>query len=241
MTGQDITIAATGGGEFDCYLSLPAGGPTGTPGPAVIIMSSVFGVDDDVRGDLDKLAAQGFVGVGPDLFWRGDKGPKPRTEEGDRQAKARAQPRAPLIESGIQDLSDVMDHVRGLPQCNGKFAVVGLCYGGPFALLGPTRLGVDVGISFHGSLMQDFLDELPKVTAPLCLHWGDQDVVAPMEVINQIQDAASGMDNVDITIYPDVLHGYTAGSSEAWNDHAASSSWAAAMKLLDGLRDSVDA
>lgn len=34
MTGQDITIAATGGGEFDCYLSLPIG----APGPAVVIM-----------------------------------------------------------------------------------------------------------------------------------------------------------------------------------------------------------
>jgi carboxymethylenebutenolidase len=237
MTGQDIRIAASDGGEFDSYLTLP----TGAPGPAVIIMSSVFGVDDDVRADLDKLAAQGFVGVGPDLFWRGDKGPKPRTEEGDRQAKARAWPRAPLIEAGIQDLSDIMDHLKALPQCNGKFAVVGLCYGGPFALLGPSRLGADAGISFHGSLMQNYIDELPKVNAPLCLHWGDQDSIAPVDVIAQIQDAARGMEDVDITIYPDVLHGYTAPSSEAWDDYAASSSWAAALAVLDGLRDSVDA
>lgn len=237
MAGQDIRIAANDGGKFDCYLSLP----TGAPGPAVIIMSSVFGVDDDVRGDLDRLAAQGFVAAGPDLFWRGDKGPKPRTEEGDRQAKARAQPRAPLIEAGVQDLSDVLDHLRALPECNGKFAVVGLCYGGPFALLGPSRLGIDAGISFHGSLMQNYVDELPKVAAPLCLHWGDQDSVAPMAAIEQIQNAAKGMDDVDITIYPDVLHGYTAGSSEAWDDHAAFSSWAAALAVLDGLRDSVDA
>jgi len=83
MTGQDIKIAATGGGEIDCYLSLPAGGPA----PAVITMASVFGVDDDVRADLDMLAAKGFIGAGPDLFWRGDGGPKPRTE------KATARPR----------------------------------------------------------------------------------------------------------------------------------------------------
>lgn len=236
MTGQDIKIAADGGGEMDCYLTLPTGGP----GPAVIIMASVFGVDGDVRADLDKLAAKGFVGVGPDLFWRGDGGPKPRTDEGDRQAKARAQPRDPLIEAGVRDLADIMAHVKALSECNGKFAVIGLCYGGPFALLGPSRLGVDAGISFHGSLMQNYLDELPKVNAPLCLHWGDQDSIAPVDVIAQIQDAAKGMKDVDITVYPDVLHGYSAPSSDAWNDHAADSSWAAALAVLDGLRDRVD-
>ncbi len=237
MTGKDIKIAATGGGEIDCYLSLPARAPA----PAVITMASVFGVDDDVRADLDMLAAKGFIGAGPDLFWRGDGGPKPRTEEGDRQAKARAQPRAPLIEAGVKDLADIMAHLGSLPECNGKFAVIGLCYGGPFALLGPSRLGIDAGISFHGSLMQNYLGELPKVKAPLCLHWGDQDSIAPVNVIAQIQDAARGMDDVDITIYPNVLHGYTAPSSDAWNEQAASSSWAAALAVLDGLRDSVDA
>jgi carboxymethylenebutenolidase len=237
MTGQDIRIAATEGGDFDCYVSRPASGPA----PAVIIMSSVFGVDDDVRRDIDDLAARGFIGAGPDLFWRGDGGPKPRTEEGDRQAKARAKNRAPLIEAGVGDLADVMAHLRGLPECNGKFAVLGLCYGGPFALLGPSRLGVDAGIAFHGSQMQNYLDELPKVQAPLCLHWGDQDVIAPVEVIAQIQQATRDMKDVDITVYPGVPHGYAARSSDAWDEHATSGSWASALKLLDRLRDSAAA
>ena len=62
----DIKIAASGGGEFDCYLALPESGS----GPALIIMASVFGVDADVRGIADDLAAKGIVAAAPDLFWR---------------------------------------------------------------------------------------------------------------------------------------------------------------------------
>ena len=46
MPGQDIRIAASEGGAFDCYLALPGTGA----GPAVIVMASVFGVDDEEWG-----------------------------------------------------------------------------------------------------------------------------------------------------------------------------------------------
>ena len=78
----DIKIAATGGGEFDCYIALPGSGT----GPALIVMSSIFGVDSDVRGAADDLAAKGIVVAAPDLFWRGDSGPMDRSEEGRASA-----------------------------------------------------------------------------------------------------------------------------------------------------------
>ena len=71
----DIRIAASGGGDFDCTITLPESGPS----PALVIMSSVYGVDEDVRGIADDLAGKGIVTAAPDLFWRGDAGPMPRT------------------------------------------------------------------------------------------------------------------------------------------------------------------
>ena len=38
--------------------------------------------------------------------------------------------------------------------------LVGFCYGGPYAILGPKRLGYDAGISCHGTQMLDFLKDL---------------------------------------------------------------------------------
>ena len=89
----DIKVAATGGGEFDCYVALPKS----EKGPALVIMPAVFGVDDDVRKMVDDLAAKGIVAAAPDLFWRGDSGPMPRTEEGRRRATERSADRETLI------------------------------------------------------------------------------------------------------------------------------------------------
>ena len=84
MPGQDIRIAAREGGEFDTYLSVPA---TGT-GPGVILMCSVYGVDDDLRDMADEFATRGAVCAAPDLFWRTDPGPLGRHEDGQRRATA---------------------------------------------------------------------------------------------------------------------------------------------------------
>lgn len=231
----DIRIAASGGGEFDCYISLPGAGP----GPALVIMSTIFGVDEDLRRIADDLAAKGIVVAAPDLFWRGDSGPMPRTEEGMRRANERAADRDNLIELGVQDLADVMAELKRLPECNGRIAVVGLCYGGPFALLGPARLGCDAGFSFHGTAVENYLDALSDIgDAPIRLHWGDEDRVCPPDTLARIRAATEGMATVEITVYPGVLHGYTAlSNAKSWNEAAAESSWASALTVLDALRD----
>ena len=238
MTGQDIKITAEQGGSFDCYLSLPAGGRA----PAVVIMPSVFGVDGDVRRSCDDLAGLGFVAAAPDPFWRGDAGPMGRDEDGSRRARERALDRAPLIEQGVADLADVIAELKRLPECNGRVAVVGLCYGGPYAILGPARLGCDAGIAFHGTVVENYLDDLAGVRVPLSLHWGDQDHACPPETLARIREATRDMADVDITIYPGVGHGYSAPSSEkSWNEEATEKSWRRAVEILDALRTPAEA
>jgi carboxymethylenebutenolidase len=234
MSAQDIKIAAADGGQFDCCLGLPATGPA----PGVVIMSSIFGVDDDVRGNIDDLTAQGFVAAAPDLFWRGDGGPMPRTEEGMRRARARgALDRAAQIEQGVDDLRDVIAELERYAEFDGNVVVVGLCYGGPYAIIGPARLGCAAGISFHGTKVENYLDELRRVEAPVVLHWGDQDHAAPPEALEKIRAVADTMSNVELVVYPGVAHGYTAPSStDAWDEKAASQSWRRALEILDDLR-----
>ncbi|MBT5050237.1 MAG: hypothetical protein HOM58_17185 [Rhodospirillaceae bacterium] len=232
----DIKITASGDGEFDCHLALPEAGS----GPALIIMPSIYGVDEDVRNAAANLAAKGIVAAAPDLFWRGDSGPMPRNEEGQRRASERAADRANLVEAGVQDLADVMAAVKALPECNGRVATLGLCYGGPYALLGPARLGCDAGISFHGTAVQEYLDLLTDIgDTPIRLHWGDEDRACPPDALARVRAATAAMPNVGITVYPGVVHGYSApGSTKAWNESAAADSWASALAVLDSLRDS---
>jgi carboxymethylenebutenolidase len=235
MTGQHIRIAASEGGNFDCYVATPS---ASARAPALVVMSSVFGVDDDVRKICDDIAVAGFVAAAPDLFWRGDAGPMDRSEDGQRRARERALDRDRLIELGVADLADVAAHLRRRPDCNGRIAVAGLCYGGPYAILGQTRAGCDAGLSFHGTKVENYLADVGKIRGPLVLYWGDQDHAAPPEALAKVRAATKGMRNVEIAIFPGVKHGYTArASTQAWNPDAAAKSWRRAIDVLKDMRE----
>ena len=141
MPGHTIRIPSRDGGAFDVYLAAPA-----APGrvPAMVIASAIFGVTPEVRGIADEFAQQGFLALAPDLFWRTVPGPLPRD---DKRAPERAQPRLERLRTGEADLTDTLAAARGLQASNGKVAVMGLCYGGPYAVIGPGRLGYDAGRS----------------------------------------------------------------------------------------------
>jgi carboxymethylenebutenolidase len=55
---------------FHAYISRPAK----LPAPAVLVLQELFGVNADIRATCDELAAQGFIAIAPDLFWRQESG-----------------------------------------------------------------------------------------------------------------------------------------------------------------------
>jgi carboxymethylenebutenolidase len=231
MSGKHIRIRASGGGEFDCYLALPAGT---TKVPAIVLASAVHGVDADIRGIADAFAAQGYIAAAPDLFWRTIPGPIPRDDE---RAAQRSQPRLPVLKSGEADMADALSMVRTLPQHNGKAVAMGFCFGGPYSVLGPKRLGYDAGIGCHSTQMKDFLHEFDGLTKPVCLIWGDQDTAAPPEVQAAYVDKAKTMPNLEVHIVPGILHGYMMpANTKAYSAKTREFSMGKALGLLDALR-----
>ena len=238
MTGKDIRIRASGGkdragrgGEFDCYLAVPEGG---AKVPAVVLASAIHGVDGDIRAIADEFAARGYIAAAPDLFWRSVPGPLQRD---DPRSTPRGQPRLEKIREGETDMADTLAEVRRLPLSNGRAASMGFCYGGPYAILGPARLGFDAGIGCHSTQMKDYIGELEGVTKPVCLLWGDQDHVAPAEVLDAYRVVQARMKNVELHVFPGILHGYMMpGSVKAFDAQTREFSMARALAILEGLR-----
>jgi carboxymethylenebutenolidase len=137
---NDIKVRSSGGGEFDCYLVTPQ---AAKPMPAIVLASAVHGVDKDIRAIADEFASCGYIAAAPDLFWRSVPGPLGRDDE---RTRSRSQPRLPKIKAGEADMADTLAAVKKLPQYNGRAAAMGFCYGGPYAILGPKRLGYAAGI-----------------------------------------------------------------------------------------------
>ena len=66
---ETLTIT-TPDGVFSAYVARPST----SPAPAVVVIQEIFGVNKVMRDICDGLAAQGFVAVCPDLFWRIEPG-----------------------------------------------------------------------------------------------------------------------------------------------------------------------
>jgi carboxymethylenebutenolidase len=230
MLGKTIKIRSSEGGEFDCYVSVPdAKGEV----PGVVLASAVHGVDADIMAIADELAAHGFIAAAPDLFWRTIPGP---LAHDDDRTKQRSQPRLDRIKEGEADMADTLTHLGKLPQFNGRAVAMGFCYGGPYAILGPKRLGYAAGISCHGTQMLDYIRELEGLTEPVCILWGDRDHRAPDEVLNAYRALASRKKNVELHIFSGVQHGYMMpGISKAFDRQARQFSMTRALAILEGL------
>ncbi|HZN26291.1 MAG TPA: dienelactone hydrolase family protein [Burkholderiales bacterium] len=231
MQRKDIKVHSRDGGEFDCYLALP---DSAAKVPAVVLASAVHGVDQDVRGIADAFAAKGYIAAAPDLFWRSIPGPLAR---GDDRSAQRSQPRLEKIRAGEADMADTLAELRKLSQFNGRAAAMGFCYGGPYAILGPKRLGYEGGISCHGTQLLDFIKELEGVTAPVCIVWGDQDHAAPPPVLEAYRKVPARMKNVEVHIFPGVLHGYMMrGNEKAFSQETYDFTMGKVFAILNGLR-----
>ena len=85
VMGAEIRLTASDGGQFAAYLALPAR----LPAPALIVLPEVFNTNPHIRSVADGYAADGFIALAPDVFWRQEAACYlPYTDEG--RAKARA-------------------------------------------------------------------------------------------------------------------------------------------------------
>ena len=226
-TSKDIKIRSSGGGEFDCYLTLPAGAGKV---PAVVLAAAIHGVDADIRAIADEFAAHGCIAAAPDLFSRSVPGPLARD---DPRTTPRGQPRLEKIRAGEADMADTLAEVRRQPQSNGRAAAMGFCFGGPYAILGPARLGFDAGIGCHSTQMRDFIGDLEAVAKPVCLLWGDKDQMAPPELLEAYRALVARKKNVELHVFPGILHGYMMpGNPQAFDAKSREFSMARALAIL---------
>ena len=83
--GEEIRLTASDGGSFAAYLALPAR----LPAPAVVVLPEIFNANPHIRSVADGWAADGFIALAPDVFWRQEAGCYlPYTDEGRTKARA---------------------------------------------------------------------------------------------------------------------------------------------------------
>jgi carboxymethylenebutenolidase len=209
--------------------------PESLPAAGVVIVPSIFGLNEEADRWLREYSAAGFLAAVYDPFWRTDPGALSVTLDEDRvRAKARRDGFA--ADDGIRDLRGAIETLRALPENNGNVAVPGYCFGGRYALIAAARLNVQAAVAFHGIRMGDNLDDARAVRVPVSFHFGDDDHSAPMSEVRALIDASRGNRNVELCVYPGVGHSFTWHGHPLHDPAAEAESWRRAMAVLAPLQ-----
>src|SRR5271163_1792209 len=102
-------------GTFHAYVARP----DKLPAPAVIVLQELFGVNADIRSTCDELAAQGFIAVAPDLFWRQEPGVDLNVTSEIDWRHGLGLYQAYDRDAGARDVKDTADVVAKLAECPG--------------------------------------------------------------------------------------------------------------------------
>ncbi len=157
--GETVSFAANGG-TCEGYLARPA-----TPGPGVVVIQEWWGLDDHIRSIADRVAAEGFVALAPDLY----HGTVTRSPD-----EAQKQLMALDIERAGADLRGAIRFLRD--DTKGPVGTVGFCMGGALSLFAAAANGADVGacVVFYGGHSKVEYD-FDRLTAPVLGHWAEND------------------------------------------------------------------
>ena len=213
----DIKISSLEGKEFGAYCSLP---PSGR-GPGMIVIQEIFGVNENMRKICDDYAAQGYIAVCPDLFWRQEPGVQLTDQSKEEWARAFQLYQGFDVEQGVRDLLSTLAHVRKMSGCSGKIGAVGYCLGGKLAYLMASRSDVDATVSYYGVGLDQYLDEIHDIREPLLLHLAALDQFVSPDIREKILHAITRNNVISAHIYEGVDHAFTRIGGQNFNRQAA--------------------
>ena len=212
----EIPAAMTGNG----YLALPESGT----GPGVVVLHAWWGRNAVITDFCDRLAAEGFVVLAPDLY---DGRVVSAIEEADAVAGALDHGAAMASTSAaIATLS------RNRVVTGEGVAVVGFSLGAAFALSATTTLAehVRAAIVFYGTWVG-----LPFEQAHAAFqgHFAEVDAFEPAEQVRELETSLQKAGHVvDFHVYPSTGHWFMEPDRPEYNSIAASLAWDRTISFL---------
>jgi carboxymethylenebutenolidase len=238
---EEVSIAAADGPCGGCLFRPESDGPR----PGVLHLTDISGIRPAYRDMGRRLAAEGYVVLMPNVFYRTRTPPMfdPGMKAGDDAWRARfAELTAPLTpDAQERDGAAYVDDLAGREGVRpGAMGVVGYCFTGPFAMrVAAARADrIVAAASFHGvGLWTDAPTSphlvLPRVRARLYFGHAIEDRSMPEEAIAKLEAtlAAWGGQWKSET-YAGAHHGWTASSSSVYNQAQADRAFAKLTELF---------
>lgn len=238
---KDVNVTMANG-VSDSALFYPEG--TG-PWPAVLVWTDILGLRPVFREMGQRLAAEGYVVLVPNPFYRSAKAPvvDGSFDFSKPEDRAKVMPMAAALtaEAGISDAKAYTAFLDAQPQTDRKkkMGVQGYCMGGPLtfrtAATAADRIGA--AATFHGGgLVTDKPDSphllIPKMKAEVLCAVADNDDKRDPAAKDKLKEAfAAAHLKATIEVYEGCNHGWTVRGSQVYNEAGAERAWAQLLAL----------
>ena len=177
-----ISVSAANGQTFDAYLSLP---PTGR-GPGLLLIQEIFGVNELIRAVADQFAADGYVVLAPDIFWRSEKKLQLQYDQAGFD-KGLALLGSLDIDATASDLKAAVATLRRHTACSGKVGSIGYCMGGLLSFVAAAEAGVDTAVCYYGGGIPNQLAAAARIRVPVLFHFAGNDKHIPLEGVEKVK------------------------------------------------------
>lgn len=195
-----ISVQSHDGGTFEAYCAMP---PSGT-GPGLILLQEAFGVTQFLRDAADRYAAQGYIVLAPDMYWRIEPGVELTDADFNRAMEMIGQFDSELAD---EDMRSTVKALRAIPGFSGGVGAVGYCLGGRLAAAAASHGDVDCAIVYYGVGVVGYLDGLDKAGVPVSFHYGTGDKHCEPE-IEPIRALVERHETMDLALYEGADHAF---------------------------------
>ena len=196
-------------------------------GAAIVIVPSLFGVALDLQEQMEELAQDASMVVALDTFFREGAGPVPYDD------LTRAVALLPNFDRkrAYRDLRATIAWLREQEGVS-RVVMLGICFGGSYALLAAADHVVDGVVTWHGSRMESFVARAPEIQCPMRLHFGSVDPIVPKAALDTIRTAFAGNAAVQIVEHEGANHGFSHRTGPAYDARAERAGMDALRELV---------
>lgn len=168
-----ITFKRPDGKECSAFTVEPA---AGSAAPAVVVIQEWWGLNDQIKGVANRLAAAGYRALVPDLY-RGKQGL-------DAKEAEHLMSNLDFADAATQDIRGAVQHLK---QTSSKAAVMGFCMGGALTILSSVFVPEsEAFVAWYGCPPLDYVDAT-KIKAPVMGHWALHDAFFPIQQIDGLE------------------------------------------------------
>ena len=196
------------------------------PLPAIIVIHDWWGLDANMRGTVERLAGEGYIVLGIDLF-----AGNTAASLGDARVLEIAVVENPnLALENLRQAHDFIANTAGAP----SVAILGYGFGGGWSLRATTELGVDLGacITFYGQVPGD-KSVIAQLDAPFLGLFADNDRAVPKSEVLVFEEGLEELEkDASIVFYEDARRGFADRQSDNFRAADAEDAWDRVVNFL---------